>query len=98
MPRVSEAWLRRILAVLCERRHTTRAEIVRATRLNVASVSQAIRHLLHHGVVQRSGQLRSAVGRKRDELKLNSEAGYFVAVDLGGARSSTRSDAGMWMW
>jgi len=86
MPRVSEAWLRRILAVLYERRHTTRAEIVRATRLNVASVSQAIRHLLHHGVVQRSGQLRSAVGRKRDELKLNSEAGYFVAVDLEGTR------------
>jgi glucokinase len=86
MPRVSEAWLRKILTVLYERRHSTRAEIVRATRLNVASVSQAIQRLLHQGVVQRSGQLRSAVGRRRDELKLNSEAGYFVAVDLEGTR------------
>lgn len=87
MSRVPEAWQRKILTVLYERRHSTRAEIVRATRLNVASVSQAIRYLLDRGVVQRSGQLRSAVGRKPDELKLNPEAGYFVVVDLEGTRA-----------
>lgn len=86
MSRISDAWLRKALLVLYERRHTTRSEIVRATRLNVASVSQTLRHLLDHGVVQRSGQLRSAVGRRRDELRLNSEAGFFVAADLEGTR------------
>lgn len=73
--------------MLYERRHCTRAETVRATRLNVASVSHAIRYLLDRGVVQRSSQLRSAAGRKPDELRLNPETGYFVVVDLEGTRA-----------
>lgn len=86
MSRVSDLWLRKILRVLFERRHTTRGEIARATGLNAASVSQTLRHLLRCRVVQKAGRLRSPAGRRRDELKLNSEAGYFVAVDLEGTR------------
>ena len=86
MQRLSERWLRRVLMVLYERREATRAEIVRATRLNVASVSFAVRHLLAHGLVQRGSGLHNSIGRKPDQLKLNPEAGYFLALDLEGTR------------
>jgi len=84
--KVSDLWLRKILAVLYQRRHTTRAGIVDATGLNPASVSQALQHLMHCGVVQKQGRLPSCGGRRCDHLRLNSEAGYFVAVDLAGTR------------
>lgn len=86
MYKVSDTWLRKILVVLYEKRQTTRAEIVAATRLNVASVSQALRHLINAGVVQKQGELQSPAGRRRDDLKLSSETGYFIAVDLEGTR------------
>jgi glucokinase len=54
--------------------------------LNPACVSLAIQHLLRCGAAQRAGELRSTGGRKREVLKLNSEAGYFVVVDLEGTR------------
>lgn len=84
MYKVSDTWLRKILVVLYEKRQTTRAEIVAATRLNVASVSQALRHLMDSGVVLKQGELQSPAGRRRDDLKLSSETGYFIAVDLEG--------------
>lgn len=56
------------------------------TGLNPACVSLTIQHLLKSGVAQRAGELRSTGGRKREVLKLNSEAGYFVVVDLEGTR------------
>ncbi|HWQ53292.1 MAG TPA: ROK family protein [Bryobacteraceae bacterium] len=86
MYKVSDAWLRKILTVLYERRQTTRAEIIQATRLNVASVSQGLRHLIEAGVVRKLGQLPSAAGRRRDYLEISSEAAYFLAVDLEGTR------------
>lgn len=54
--------------------------------MNSACVSLTIRHLVKCGVVQCIGELRSSGGRKREVLKLNSEAGYFVVVDLEGTR------------
>lgn len=86
MTKVSDRWLRKILRVLFERRRTTRGEIARSTGLNAASVSQTLRCLLRCRVVERAGRIRSAAGRRREELRLNSEAGYFVAVDLEGTR------------
>lgn len=38
------------------------------------------------GVVQCVGELRSTGGRRREVLKLNSEAGFFVVLDLEGTR------------
>lgn len=86
MPKVSDRWLQKVLRVLFERRQTTRGEIARATGLNAATVSQTLRCLLRCRVVERAGRVRSAAGRRREELRLNSEAGYFVAVDLEGTR------------
>lgn len=86
MAKISDRWLRKILRVLFERRHSTRGEIARATGLNAATVSQTLRCLLRCRVVEKAGRVRSVAGRRREELRLNSEAGYFVAVDLEGTR------------
>jgi glucokinase len=86
MPKISDRWLRKILRVLFERRHTTRGEIARATGLNAATVSHTLRCLVRCRVVERAGRVRAAGGRRREEVRLNSEAGYFVAVDLEGTR------------
>jgi glucokinase len=82
--RISDHWLRTILTALYERREVTRAQIVRSTQLNVASVSLALKHLLSRGVILRIGTLQSTGGRRREVLKLNAEAGYFVTADLEG--------------
>lgn len=80
------AWARQILAVLYERRHATRKEIAKQTRLNPASVSQTIRKLMEMGIIQFNRRLASSGGRKPEQLKLNPDAGYFLALDLEGSR------------
>lgn len=72
--------------MLYQRRTATRGELIQSTGLNPACVSLTIQHLLRCGAAQRAGELRSTGGRKREVLKLNSEAGYFVVVDLEGTR------------
>src|SRR5207245_10127078 len=57
-------------------------EIIRSTGLNSASVSQALQHLLGSGTISKVGELKSRGGRRREVLRLNAEAGYFIAVDL----------------
>jgi glucokinase len=86
MAGVSDLWLRRILRVLFERRQASRGEIARATGLGAAGVDRALRQLIQYGLVRRLAPARSASGRRRDELALQAEAGYFVAVDLEGTR------------
>ncbi len=82
--KISNQWFRQILGLLYQRRTATRREIVQETSLNSACVSLTIRHLVKSGVIQCIGELRSTGGRKREVLKLNSETGYFVVVDLEG--------------
>jgi len=60
----------------------TRAEILEATGLNPASLSHCMKRLIRAGLVLRVGELGAKAGRPADLLRLNSEAAYFVAVDL----------------
>lgn len=60
----------------------TRAEILEATGLNPASLSHCLKRLIDAGLVLRVGELGAKAGRPADLLRLNSEAGYFVVVDL----------------
>jgi hypothetical protein len=80
-PRVADQWLRDILWAFHQQPITTRAEILAATGLNAASASHALRYLIRRGTVVKVGELHSKVGRKRQVLRLNSEAGYFVVID-----------------
>ncbi len=70
------------MLTLYQRSAITRDEIVRSTGLNPASVSHALQRLLSSGTIVKVGELKSSGGRRREVLKLNPEAGYFVAVDL----------------
>jgi predicted NBD/HSP70 family sugar kinase len=86
MRRVPDQWLSSILLSMYQRPAITREEIIRATQLNGGSVSQALRYLIDAGTILKIGELKSRAGRRRDVLKLNPEAGYFIAVDLETAR------------
>ncbi len=86
MSRIPAPWLKSILLTIYPKPAITRDEIIRATGLNPASVSQALQHLLSSGTVLKVGELKSSGGRRREVLKLNPEAGYFIAVDLETAR------------
>ncbi|MEK7754003.1 MAG: ROK family protein [Acidobacteriota bacterium] len=84
--KIADQWFRDILGLLYQRRTATRGEIIHSTGLNPACVSLTIQHLLKSGTIQCVGERRSTGGRKREVLKLNPEAGYFVVVDLEGTR------------
>src|SRR6266404_1714635 len=86
MSRIPAPWLKSILLTIYPKPAITRDEIIRSTGLNPASVSQALQHLLSSGTVLKVGELKSRGGRRREVLKLNPEAGYFIAVDLETAR------------
>jgi predicted NBD/HSP70 family sugar kinase len=82
MPKLADQWLRDILNAFYRQPISTRAEILLATGLNPASASHALRHLIRSRTVLKVGELQSKAGRKREVLRLNPDAGYFVAVDL----------------
>ncbi len=84
--KIADEWLRQILSLLYRRRNLSRIEIVEATGLNPASVSHALRHLLERGVLHKAGDCDAGAGRRREVFTLNTEAGYFVALDLEGDR------------
>ncbi len=84
--KIADQWLRGILGTLYQRSTVTRAEIIEATGLNVASVSHGIKQLLRSGTIFRIGELESNGGRKREVLRLNGDAAYLIAVDLEGTR------------
>jgi len=86
MSRVANLWLQEILRLLYKRRTATRSDIIQATGLNPASVSQALRFLLDRGTVLKVGEIQSNGGRPSHVVSLNPEAGYFAAVDLEGRR------------
>jgi N-acetylglucosamine repressor len=86
MPKICDQWYRDILRVLYQRRTVTRRGIIEATRLNVASVSHTLQHLLQCGTILKVGELQTSRGRKREVLTLNAEAWYFAVADLEGSR------------
>jgi predicted NBD/HSP70 family sugar kinase len=86
MRKIADQWLRNILGLLYQRRSATRGEITQSTGLNPASVSHSLRYLTHNGTILKVGELKSDGGRRREVIKLNEEAAYFVAVDLEGSR------------
>jgi len=87
MAKIPEQWLSSILLAIYQDAAMTREQIVQTTGLNPASVSQALQHLLRTGTIVIVGELKSRGGRRRQVLKLNPEAGYFIAVDLESARA-----------
>jgi predicted NBD/HSP70 family sugar kinase len=86
MPKIANIWLRSILSTIYQRGQMTRTEILQATGLNAASVSHALRYLLGTGTILKLGEIQSRGGRRSEVLKLNSDAAYFVAIDLEGTR------------
>lgn len=84
--KIADEWLRQILSLLYRRRRLSRIEIVEATGLNAASVSHTLRDLLRRGILHKAGDCDGSAGRRREVLTLNTEAGYFVALDLEGDR------------
>ena len=86
MVKIADQWLRDILRVMFQARTVSRPEIIQATRLNPASVSHAIQRLLQSGTILKVGELQSDSGRRRDVLKLNGDAAYFLVIDLEGTR------------
>ena len=86
MRKIPEQWLSSILLSMYQRPAVTREEIIRSTLLNGGSVSQALRYLMDSGTILKIGELKSKAGRRRDVLKLNPDAGYFIAIDLETAR------------
>jgi N-acetylglucosamine repressor len=86
MPKVADQWLKDVLIALYQRQAVTRDEILQVTGLNPASASHALQYLLAVGTIQKMGSLKSSGGRRRELLKLNPEAGYFLAMDLDTTR------------
>lgn len=86
MRTISQLWTRKILRALFHGQPTTRRQILAATRLNAGSASRALQYLINRGVVLKLGVLNSTGGRRTDLLKLNPDAGFFVAVELEGTR------------
>jgi predicted NBD/HSP70 family sugar kinase len=84
--KIADEWLRQILSLLYRRRNLSRIEILEATGLNAASVSHALRYLLERGALHKAGDCDAGSGRRREMFTLNTEAGYFVALDLEGDR------------
>jgi len=84
--KIADEWLRQVLAFLYRRRNLTRTEIGEGTGLNAASASHALRYLVKRGVLLKRAELQSPGRRRREVFNLNSEAGYFVGVDLEGDR------------
>jgi N-acetylglucosamine repressor len=84
--KIAHEWLRQILSLLYRRRYLSRIEIIEGTGLNAASVSHALRFFLRRGVLHKAGDCEGDAGRRREVFTLNSEAGYFVALDLEGDR------------
>lgn len=79
---VSDQWLRDILQALYQQRNATRTNILHATGLDAGSVSLALRFLLRSGTILKVGELESNGGRPKEVLSLNSDAAYFIGVDL----------------
>jgi predicted NBD/HSP70 family sugar kinase len=88
MQKVSNLWLQRVLQTLLQKRTATRADIRRATRLNVASISQTLQLLLSNGTILKVGELGSDIGRRPEVFMLHPDAAYFIGLDLEGHRIS----------
>ena len=84
--KIADDWLRRLLEALYRNRNLTRQQLSAITGLNAASVSHGLRHLLSSGVLLRMDEKPPGSRRRREVFHLNSEVGYFIAVDLEGDR------------
>ena len=91
MPKLADQWLRDVLKAFNQQPITTRSEILLATGLNPASASHALRYLIRSRTVLKVGVLQAKVGRKREILRLNPEAGFLIAIDLEASPSAMRS-------
>jgi predicted NBD/HSP70 family sugar kinase len=84
--KIADQWLRQVLEILYRKRDLSRGEIGESTGLNAASASYALRYLLDRGTLVKRAETQSAGRRRREVFNLNSEAGYFIGVDLEGDR------------
>jgi predicted NBD/HSP70 family sugar kinase len=85
MIKVADQWLRDILVLFAQLRTATRADILKATGLNPASVSHALQHLIRAGLVVKIGERDSGGKRKQEILNLNADTAFLIAIDLEGS-------------
>ena len=76
--------VRGILDLLRRHGPCSRADLVRHSGLRAPTISSAIRHLEESGLIEFLGYAESNGGRRATTLQFNAEAGWVVAVDVGG--------------
>jgi predicted NBD/HSP70 family sugar kinase len=64
----------------------SRQDLSDATGLSIASVSNVVRELINDGIVSEAGSVDSDGGRPRVLLRMNSDHGYVVGIDVGETR------------
>jgi predicted NBD/HSP70 family sugar kinase len=74
-----------LLWSLFSRQPCSRGDLVAATGLSAASVSNVIRELISDGIVAEAGSVDSG-GRPRVLLRMNPGYGYVIGVDVGETR------------
>lgn len=82
--RVSQRWLRDILATLYRISPATRADVALHAKLNNASVSRGLQQLVDSGVIRKIGEHDSRGGRPREIVSIDAAAGAFIVIDLEG--------------
>jgi predicted NBD/HSP70 family sugar kinase len=75
---------RTVLAALFDSAVLTRPELASHTGLSRPTISDAVRRLVHTGLIVEAGLRRGGLGRVPTTYRLAPTAGYVVAVDIGG--------------
>lgn len=78
---------RAVLELIEHERAVSRVALAQSLGLSQATVSEVVGELVRAGLVLEVGLGRSRGGRRPVMLKFNDEAGFVVAVDLGGTES-----------
>ncbi len=73
----------KILLLLLEHKHISRADISKATNLAMPTVLRIVESLIHQGIVVEVGKGKTTMGRKPILLKINKSYGYFIGVSIG---------------
>lgn len=73
-----------IFGIIGKKPLITRTEITRVSRLSKATITKNVNRLIQLGLVKEEDYQASSGGRRPVSLRLSSEAGYVVGVDLGG--------------
>ncbi|MGI9485618.1 MAG: ROK family transcriptional regulator [Geminicoccaceae bacterium] len=79
--------LRSVMEAIIHQGPISRASIAKQTGLSKQTISEIVRDLEADGLVSVTGRTSGHVGRTAVTYKIVPEAGYIVAVDLGGTKA-----------